>query len=102
MNRPRAVPTTARTPRTPGLRTATPGPPRQGHSDRRARTHEHPLAGPAPGTPRARHDPLWRDLHGFTGVRSVKFSARTAHTTVTEKYDGRAALTACGRLWEAA
>jgi hypothetical protein len=38
----------------------------------------------------------------FVRVRSVKFSARTAHTTVTEKYDGRAAHTAQGRLWEAA
>lgn len=38
----------------------------------------------------------------FTAVRSVKFCARTAHSTVTEKYDGRAAHTACGRLWEAA
>ncbi|MFJ7770798.1 hypothetical protein ACIQ1J_20845 [Streptomyces sp. NPDC097107] len=35
-------------------------------------------------------------------VRSVKFCARTAHTTVTEKYDGDAAHTARGRLWEAA
>lgn len=38
----------------------------------------------------------------FPGVRSVKFCARTAHTRVTEKYDGGAALTACGRFWEAA
>jgi hypothetical protein len=38
----------------------------------------------------------------FTGVRSVKFSARTAHSTVTEKYDGGAAHTARGRFWEAA
>jgi hypothetical protein len=30
----------------------------------------------------------------FAVVRSVKFCARTAHTTVTEKYDGGAALTA--------
>ncbi|GAA4818503.1 hypothetical protein GCM10023220_59100 [Streptomyces ziwulingensis] len=35
-------------------------------------------------------------------VRSVKFCVRTAHTTVTEKYDGRAAHTALGRFWEAA
>ncbi|MFF4758577.1 hypothetical protein [Streptomyces sp. NPDC001292] len=38
----------------------------------------------------------------FVAVRSVKSCARTAHTTVTEKYDGGAAHTACGRLWEAA
>lgn len=38
----------------------------------------------------------------FATVRSVKFCARTAHTRVTEKYDGRAAHTACGRHWEAA
>ncbi|GGP93713.1 hypothetical protein GCM10010266_15960 [Streptomyces griseomycini] len=38
----------------------------------------------------------------FTAVRSVKFCALTAHTTVTEKYDGGAAHTACGRQWEAA
>ncbi|MFJ1651597.1 hypothetical protein ACIOC2_09325 [Streptomyces sp. NPDC088337] len=38
----------------------------------------------------------------FAAVRSVKSCARTAHTTVTEKYDGDAAHTACGRLWEAA
>ncbi|AZQ37244.1 hypothetical protein EJ357_30490 [Streptomyces cyaneochromogenes] len=38
----------------------------------------------------------------FVTVRSVKFCARTAHTGVTEKYDGRAAHTACGRHWEAA
>ncbi len=38
----------------------------------------------------------------FATVRSVKFCARTAHTTVTEKYDGGAAHTAQGRLWEAA
>jgi hypothetical protein len=38
----------------------------------------------------------------FATVRSVKFCARTAHTGVTEKYDGRAAHTACGRNWEAA
>jgi hypothetical protein len=38
----------------------------------------------------------------FSGVRSMKFCARTAHTTVTEKYDGRAAHTARGRFWEAA
>lgn len=30
----------------------------------------------------------------FVTVRSVKFCALTAHTTVTEKYDGGAALTA--------
>jgi len=30
----------------------------------------------------------------FAIVRYVKFCARTAHTTVTEKYDGGAALTA--------
>jgi len=35
-------------------------------------------------------------------VQSVKFCVRTAHTGVTEKYDGDAALTARGRLWEAA
>lgn len=39
---------------------------------------------------------------GFAAVRSVKFCARTAHSTVTEKYDGGAAHTACGRHWEAA
>jgi hypothetical protein len=38
----------------------------------------------------------------FTGVRSVKFCPRTAHSTVTEKYDGGAAHTALGRFWEAA
>ncbi|BBC33151.1 hypothetical protein SGFS_044450 [Streptomyces graminofaciens] len=38
----------------------------------------------------------------FPAVRSVKFCARTAHTGVTEKYDGGAAHTACGRFWEAA
>ena len=38
----------------------------------------------------------------FAAVRSVKFCARTAHDRVTEKYDGRAAHTACGRFWEAA
>jgi hypothetical protein len=38
----------------------------------------------------------------FTTVQSVKFCARTAHGTVTEKYDGGAAYTAYGRLWEAA
>ncbi|MEU3343972.1 hypothetical protein ABZ723_03005 [Streptomyces sp. NPDC006700] len=38
----------------------------------------------------------------LVAVRSVKSCARTAHTTVTEKYDGDAAHTACGRLWEAA
>jgi hypothetical protein len=38
----------------------------------------------------------------FATVRSVKFCARTAHTRVTEKYDGGAAHTACGRHWEAA
>ncbi|MRT44419.1 hypothetical protein FGX00_00900, partial [Xylella fastidiosa subsp. multiplex] len=37
----------------------------------------------------------------FVAVRSVKFCARTAHTGVTEKYDGGAAHTACGRNWEA-
>lgn len=30
----------------------------------------------------------------FVVVQSVKFCTRTAHTTVTEKYDGDAALTA--------
>ena len=38
----------------------------------------------------------------FATVRSVKFCARTARTTVTEKYDGHAAHTASGRHWEAA
>jgi hypothetical protein len=38
----------------------------------------------------------------FVTVRSVKFCARTARTTVTEKYDGGAAHTAHGRFWEAA
>ncbi|MFJ4515500.1 hypothetical protein [Streptomyces sp. NPDC088816] len=38
----------------------------------------------------------------LVAVRSVKSCARTAHTTVTEKYDGDAAHTACGRPWEAA
>lgn len=38
----------------------------------------------------------------FVTVRYVKFCARTAHSTVTEKYDGGAAHTAQGRLWEAA
>jgi hypothetical protein len=38
----------------------------------------------------------------FATVRFVKFSARTARGTVTEKYDGGAAHTAQGRLWEAA
>ncbi|GHJ35815.1 hypothetical protein Sm713_14240 [Streptomyces sp. TS71-3] len=44
-------------------------------------------------------DGLYRD---FTAVRSMKFCARTAHTTVTEKYDGNVAHTALGRIWEAA
>ncbi|MEV5881681.1 hypothetical protein AB0L74_02950 [Streptomyces sp. NPDC052020] len=38
----------------------------------------------------------------FATVRNVKFCARDAHTTVTEKYDGGAAHTASGRFWEAA
>ncbi|PWI11907.1 hypothetical protein DIZ27_04130 [Streptomyces sp. NWU339] len=38
----------------------------------------------------------------FAAVRSVKFCALSAHTTVTEKYDGGAAHTARGREWEAA
>ncbi|SCE04462.1 hypothetical protein GA0115242_12064 [Streptomyces sp. SolWspMP-5a-2] len=38
----------------------------------------------------------------FAAVRSVKFCARTAHSTVTEKYDGRATHTARGRHREAA
>ncbi|QEV27642.1 hypothetical protein CP976_28360 [Streptomyces coeruleorubidus] len=38
----------------------------------------------------------------FVTVRSVKFCALTAHTTVTEKYDGDAARSAHGRTWEAA
>lgn len=38
----------------------------------------------------------------FAAVRSVKFCALGAHTTVTEKYDGGAAHTARGREWEAA
>lgn len=38
----------------------------------------------------------------FSAVRSVKFCTLTAHTTVTEKYDGGAAHTAHGRHWEAA
>jgi hypothetical protein len=38
----------------------------------------------------------------FVAVQSVKFCVRTAHSTVTEKYDGGAAHTASGQLWEAA
>ncbi|MBL3667119.1 hypothetical protein JL475_14185 [Streptomyces sp. M2CJ-2] len=38
----------------------------------------------------------------FAVVRYVKFCALSAHTTVTEKYDGGAAHTARGREWEAA
>ncbi|MGX4689964.1 hypothetical protein [Streptomyces sp. JNUCC 63] len=38
----------------------------------------------------------------FVTVQSVKSCVRTAHSTVTEKYDDGAAHTACGRLWEAA
>lgn len=38
----------------------------------------------------------------FVVIQSVKFSARTAHIRVTEKYDGRAAHTAYSRSWEAA
>jgi hypothetical protein len=38
----------------------------------------------------------------FVTVRYVKFCARDAHTTVTEKYDDGAAHTASGRFWEAA
>jgi len=38
----------------------------------------------------------------FVTVRSVKFCAHTAHSRVTEKYDGGAAHTARGRHWEAA
>jgi hypothetical protein len=47
--------------------------------------------------------PLFGVFHAISsGVRSVKFCARTAHSRVTEKYDGGAAHTACGRIWEAA
>lgn len=47
--------------------------------------------------------PLFDLVYGtFPGVRSVKFCARTAHTRVTEKYDGGAAHTASERTWEAA
>ncbi|EFE67261.1 predicted protein [Streptomyces viridosporus ATCC 14672] len=38
----------------------------------------------------------------FAAVRSAEFCALTAHTTVTEKYDGGAVHTARGRQWEAA
>jgi hypothetical protein len=46
--------------------------------------------------------PLFDVLHAiFPGVRYVKFCARTAHSTITEKYDGGAAHTA-RTIWEAA
>ncbi len=49
--------------------------------------------GPATSPPPA-PSRLGRVCARFVGVRSVKFCALTAHTTVTEKYDGGAALTA--------
>jgi len=47
-------------------------------------------------------DPFETLSNGFFTVRYVKFCARTAHSTVTEKYDGGSAHSAQGRLWEAA
>ncbi|MEW5355112.1 hypothetical protein E0E62_22130 [Streptomyces sp. 16-176A] len=59
--------------------------------------------GGAGGRPAASGlEPCGAFCAGFGTVRSVKFRARTAHSTVTEKYDGGAAHTAQGRLWEAA
>ncbi|QFZ74431.1 hypothetical protein GFH48_15245 [Streptomyces fagopyri] len=64
-----------------------------------------------PGRPGDRGDPgaaapdlppLGMLCAAIARVRSVKFCARTAHTRVTEKYDGGAAHTASGQFWEAA
>jgi len=64
-------------------------------------TREH---APVTGTERpfARPVPLRGLRAAFATVRFVKFCVRTAHSTVTEKYDGGAAHTASGRFWEAA
>ncbi|GGZ54914.1 hypothetical protein GCM10010344_21030 [Streptomyces bluensis] len=57
-------------------------------------------AGQCAGLPAS---PLFDALGAISSrVRSMKFCAGTAHTGVTEKYDGGAAHTACGRFWEAA